>query len=171
MKPTKYIVLLSMCSALLLVSQMMLSFLPNVELVTLLLFIYCERFGFRFALVSSLIFSTLMGIVWGFGTWIIMYYIVWSLLVVIMSIANKKLKKEDHVALFLALLGLLFGILASVFHLFMYQSVTFAFAYFLNGVIFDLVHAFSNYILTLILYKKVSQSLFTIKSHYFKELN
>lgn len=171
MRRTKYIVLLSMCSALLLVSQMMLSFLPNVELVTLLLFIYCERFGFKFALSSSLIFSTLMGIVWGFGTWIMMYYIVWSLLVWIMYMAQKKLKKEDHVAFFLAMLGLLFGVLASVFHLFMYQSMTFAFAYFLNGIIFDLVHAFSNYILTLVLYKKVSQSFIGIKTHYFKELN
>ncbi len=170
MRKTKYIVLLAMCSALLLVVQMMLSFLPNVELVTLLLFIYCERFGLRFAITSSLIFSTLMGIVWGFGSWIILYYVVWTLLVSLMAIAQKKLKNDDHIAFFLAFLGLLFGLLSSLFMMFMYQSATFALAYFLNGIMFDLVHAFSNYILALVLYNKVSQSFQSIKHTYFKEL-
>ena len=68
-----------MLTALLLVSQVALAFLPNIEVVSLLIIIYTLFFK-RKTLYIIYLFALLEGLLYGFGTWWIMYLYVWTIL-------------------------------------------------------------------------------------------
>lgn len=147
---TRKIVLIAMLVTLLVTSQVSMSFIPNVEIVTLLLFIYTRHFGLSFTITASLIFTTILGIIWGFGTWVIMYYLIWPFYILLMYLMLPMLTNKDRTAYFLGFLGLLFGLLFSLEAMF-YSSFQLAIVYYIKGLPFDIIHMISNYILCIIL--------------------
>lgn len=163
---TKKIILISLLSSILIVGQVTLSFIPNVELVTLLLFIYTKQFGFKFSILVSIIFTTVMGIIWGFGTWVIMYYWIWPTLILLMALALKKLKSTDQYAFLLGSLALVFGALFALEPLLL-RSPELAVIYFIKGIPFYIVHICSNYIVTLTLFEPINRIVETYKNQKF----
>ena len=67
------LVVTALLAAILLLAQISLSFLPNIELVTLLLLCYTAVFPLRQVLGAVLVFDLLEGILYGFGLWWVMY--------------------------------------------------------------------------------------------------
>ena len=79
---TREIVTMGILSAILLAAQVSLGFLPNIELVTLLLIVYTLVLKKKVFFVIY-VFVLLEGMIYGFGLWWINYLYVWSVQAVI----------------------------------------------------------------------------------------
>ena len=150
---TKDIVLIGLLAALLKSSQMILSFLPNIEIVSLLILIFAIRLGAKRTVYITVLFSILNIMLWGLNLATIGYFFVWSGYGVVCSIFKKFLNTEIKVALFLASFGSIFGGLFALLYLPMGYS--YALSYWINGFIFDIVHAVSNFIVGLWVFKPI----------------
>lgn len=163
----KDIVLVGILSASLTAGKLALSFVPNVEIVTLLFIIYASIFGMKKSLFVALIFSTSEILIYGFSTWLLGYYIIWPLLVIIVSILKNVLKSEYSYAIIGALFGYLFGMFFAVIESLFY-GVAYGWTYWINGLLFDLVHGTSNFIIILTLYKPMTNLLLKLKDSYYQ---
>ena len=153
------LVLLSLFAASALALQVSLSFLPNVELVTLWFLLLGCVLTFKESLVVVFVFSILEALVWGFGDWVVAYLWIWSLWVFIVQFTKPFIKDKANLwALLGALYGFAFGFLFSIQHALMY-GFNMGVIYWIRGISFDIIHAFSNYSLILILYKPLSNLL------------
>jgi len=147
------LVIISMLAASLLAAQVLISFLPNIELVTLLLILYSCFLPRKDVFIVVIVFSILEALVWGFGDWVIGYLWIWNVLVILSQLFKPILKEnKDYWAVFASFWGLLFGLLFAVQHAVLY-SFSAGVAYYLKGLVFDVLHATGNYILVLILYE------------------
>ena len=85
---TREIVTMGILSAILLAAQVSLGFLPNIELVTLLLIVYTLVLKKKVFFVIY-VFVLLEGMIYGFGLWWINYLYVWSVQAVITLLFKK----------------------------------------------------------------------------------
>lgn len=159
---TKDIALIGVMIATIEAAKMALSFLPNIELVTLLIILYTLFFGYRILYVI-LAFILIEGCLYGFGIWWAMYAYIWPLL----ALLTHLFRKQDSVwfwSVFSGIYGLFFGALCAVSYFFIGGWRT-AFAWWISGIPMDVVHCISNFVLCLVLFlplktvlKKVSAS-------------
>lgn len=151
----KELVLYAALAALLLTVQVGLAFLPNIELVSLLLIVYTRVIGKK-ALYPLYIFVFAEGLIYGFGIWWVNYLYIWAILVFFTLVLQKIVtRKEDSVllwAVFSAIYGLLFGTLSSIPYLFI-GGFGLTATYIINGIPFDLLHCGGNLVVGLILIK------------------
>jgi energy-coupling factor transport system substrate-specific component len=143
-------------AALMFGSQVALSFLPNVELVSLLVILFAQHLGRR-ALFAIYVFVLLEGLLYGFGSWWLVYLYIWTVLYI-----AARLLRQMHAAVGWAIVsgifGLLFGFLSSFVYLFLlgfWGGVT----YFVQGIIFDLVHCAGNFVVALLLYRPLDAAM------------
>ncbi|MDY5345032.1 MAG: hypothetical protein SPG87_01260 [Eubacteriales bacterium] len=150
-KSAKYVCYVAIMAATLTVGKLALSFIPNVEVVTLLIICYSSTFGRKYAIPATLIFCTVEIAIYGFGTWVLLYYIHWNMLSVISSFALKK-QKLWVATLIAVLCTAFFGVLSTGI------DVIFAgaygvpkselgklySAYYVRGIWFYVVHVVSN---------------------------
>lgn len=73
----KDIALIGLLSASITAGKLALSFIPNVEIVTLLFIVYTIVFGFKKSIFVSIVFTTTDILIWGISTWITVYYFIW----------------------------------------------------------------------------------------------
>lgn len=146
----KDIVIIGMMSAILITVQVALAFLPNVELVSLLIILCTLILGYR-TLFIIYIFATCEIFLYGLGTWTINYLYVWTILFLI-TMAFRKERSPYFWAIISGLFGLSFGALCSFPYYFSGGIPTMA-AYWVSGIIFDLVHGAGNFVVALVLFK------------------
>ncbi len=146
----KELVLMALLSALLLVSQVGLAFLPNIEVVSLLIILYTLFFQKK-TLYIIYIFALLEGLIYGFGIWWIMYLYVWTIL---WGIAM--LLKEDKSPIIWAFVsgffGLFFGTLCSVPYFFT-GGVNMGLSWIVAGLQMDIIHGIGNFFVALVLFQ------------------
>lgn len=147
---TKDIVVLGMMSAILLVVQVALRSIPNVELASLLIIIYTLVFGPK-TIYSIYAFVLLEGMIYGFGTWWYGYLYIW-LFLYFAAIILRKLKSPFYWAVISGVFGLSFGALYSI-PFFIKGNFASGFAWWVNGIPYDLIHGPANFIITLVLFK------------------
>ncbi len=126
-----------------------LSFLPNVELVTLLIILYTLYFKDKICYVLSA-FLLLEGCWHGFGLWWVMYAYVWPLLAFLTYLMRKK-ESAWAFSILAGAFGLFFGALCSLSYLFI-GGIRTAFAWWVAGIPYDLIHGASNFILCRVLF-------------------
>ena len=97
---TRELVLFGALTAVVFVAQVLMGFLPNLELVTLLLLLYTVMFG-RKVFFIIYVFVLLEGFFYGFGLWWINYLYVWSVQALITLI----FRKQDSVVFWSILSG------------------------------------------------------------------
>ncbi len=156
---TLFVVRVAFMSALLTALKFALSFVPNVEVVTLLILVYGSCFGLIYALPATLIFCAVEIAVYGVGSWTILYFVYWPLLSLFSSLFLKG--KRVWLALIFAIVGsVLFGVLSAVCDTLLAlpnlteQDVSKYFvAYYLRGLTFDGIHIGTNVAVVLLLYK------------------
>jgi energy-coupling factor transport system substrate-specific component len=146
------IALIGLLSASVTGGKLALSFLPNVEIVTLLFIVYTVAFGFKRTLLVSFIFTTTEIFIYGFATWLLVYYFIWPLLILITTIIKKHARTEYGYAAIAGMFGLSFGAIFAISESFFY-GIAYGFTYWLRGVPFDILHGVSNFILALLLFK------------------
>lgn len=149
-------------AALLIALQVGLSFLPNMELVTLLIILMTCHFGKKSFLAVG-VFILAEGLIYGFHIWWINYLYIWPILVVVVLL----LRKGSHPllwAIVAGLFGLLFGALCSIPY-FITGGLGAGFSYIISGIPFDLIHCISNFFLVLLLFQPLSHTLDKILNH------
>lgn len=157
MRSVIQIVIIGMLASLTLASQVIMSFLPNVEIVTLLMIIYAISLPKGNAFFIVITFTILEGLVWGFGDWVFGYFWIWNLLVLLVTLLKPVIKdNNDGWAIFAGLWGLIFGLLFAIQWAALY-GITAGYAYWLKGLTFDIIHMVSNYIIVLLLYQPISR--------------
>lgn len=160
------IALIGILSASLTAGKLALSFIPNIEIVTLLFIIYASVFGLKKSLFVSLIFSTSEILIYGFSTWLLGYYIIWPMLIILVSTMKNRFNSEYVYATIGALFGYLFGMFFAVVESFFY-GVSYGWVYWINGLLFDLVHGTANFIIILTLYKPLLKVMVKLKDSYY----
>lgn len=144
------IVTIGVLSAILLVGQLGLAFLPNIEIVSTLIILYTQIYKKQvFSII--LVFVLLEGIIFGFGIWWISYLYIWNILALIVLIFQK-IDSAVLWAVVSGIFGLLFGALCAIPYL-LSGGPGAAFAYWSAGIPYDILHCCGNFALTLILYK------------------
>ena len=112
--PIRYIALVGVLAATLECAKLALSFLPNIEAVTLLTALFGYVFGI-WGIAAAFVFVTIEPIIYGFGPWVISYYIYWPLVALIfMLLGRVKLRNRVIVTAVAVLLTVFFGVLTSL---------------------------------------------------------
>lgn len=148
-KKTLELVVLALLGALLFVAQIALASIPNVEVVSLLIYLYAKIYGKK-ALVPVYIFVLLEGLLYGFTIWWVTYLYVWAILV-FLSIITKHESSTFVCAAVTSLFGLSFGLLCTIPTLIIGGPGA-AVTFFINGLPFDIAHFAGNLTAALVLY-------------------
>ena len=82
---TKTVALIGVMAASVECAKLALSFIPNVEVVSLLLALYGYVFGWM-GVVCAFVFVLTEILVWGVGSWLVSYLIYWPMLAFIFMI-------------------------------------------------------------------------------------
>lgn len=147
---TKDIVTMGLLSAILIIGQVGMSFLPNIEIVTPLILVYTLIFKKKvFYIVYAFVF--LEGLIYGFGIWWANYLYVWAILAIIVLL----LQKNQSVIIWAVVTGaygLVFGALCAI-PFFIAGGIGAGMAYWTSGIPFDLTHCIGNFVTTLIIFK------------------
>jgi energy-coupling factor transport system substrate-specific component len=156
----KDIVIIGMLSSLLIAVQVILAFLPNIELVSLLIILFTLLYK-RKALFIIFVFVLLEGFIYGFGLWWLNYIYIWFVLYFITRIFKKE-QSPFFWAVISGIFGLTFGAICSILYLFMgwfngnlITGFHSAIAYWITGIPFDIAHGISNFFIALFLFKPI----------------
>lgn len=145
---TKMLVVSAMLTAVLFAGQVGMQFLPNIEIVTLLIILYTRIYGKRvFAIIYA--FVLLEGLFYGFGIWWVSYLYIWSIFALIVLLI-----KSHSVILWSmvsGIFGLCFGFLCALPY-FVTGGIGAGLAYWGAGLYFDLLHCAGNVLLCAVLY-------------------
>jgi len=156
---------IGLLSASITAGKMVLSFVPNVEVVSLLFILYTVTFGLKRSLMVSIIFTTTEIFIYGFSTWLLVYYLIWPMLIIITATIKKTIKSEYGYATIAGLFGLFFGVFFAVIESFFY-GYAYGIAYWIRGIPFDVLHGVSNFIIVLVLFKPMEKVLAKISQSY-----
>lgn len=149
-------ILLTLLGVLMYVSQVIMSSLPNIELVTLLVILTTQKFGLK-ALYSIYIFVACEILTYGIHIWVINYLYIWAILCIVIYFL-RVLNNAIVFGLIAAIYGLLFGTLCSIPYFFT-GGISMGIAYIISGFGFDLIHCVANLVLTVVLYTPLKNAL------------
>jgi energy-coupling factor transport system substrate-specific component len=148
------ILLLGFFSAILIVVQvakaLIAPFLPNIELVSLFIIVYTLALEKKVFYIIY-VFTLVEGTIFGFDIWWFSYLYIWSILAITVLIF-RRMEKPFFWAIVSGVFGLLFGALTAIPTLFI-GGTGMAVAYWVNGIIFDLLHCAGNVIAAALLFK------------------
>ena len=133
-----------------------MSWLPNIEPVSLFVMLFAAVFGLK-SLYIVYVYVFLEIAVYGIGTWNIMYLYVWAIL----AIAAYFLRKQTHVfpwALLAGVFGLFFGALCAPVD-FLLGDIGYVLAKWASGIGFDVLHCAGNFALTLVAFQPLRKRL------------
>lgn len=155
------IVYIAVMTAIMEAAKIALNPVPNVELITLLVIVFTKQFGWKMTLPAVLIFAFVECTYWGFGTWSIVYFYMWPLLVFLTHL-NRNAESVWNYTVLSTAFGLTFGAFCSVVTL-IAAGLNAAFAWWIAGIPYDLIHGISNFIICLLLFRPLNQALEALK--------
>ncbi len=146
----KDIVVLSLISALMLISDLFMDWLPNIHLVGVLIVVATAVYR-GYALLVVYVYVLIQGLISGFALWWIPYVYIWVPLWVMVMLIPKKMPPKLQILLYVAvaaLHGFLFGTLYAPAQAIMFGlDFKGMIAWIIAGLYFDLIHGLSNLIL------------------------
>lgn len=162
---SRELILFGILGGIISVSQIALSFLPNIETVTLFIILFSLIYEKK-AIYIVATFVIVMGLIYGFGVWWFGYIILWPTL----SILTYKIKKFINgkylaLSLYSGAFGLLFGLFYSIPYG-IFGGINAGIAYWISGIPFDIVHGVGNYFIMLFLGEKLFNILNKLNTVY-----
>lgn len=146
------------------VAKISLSFLPNVELVSLFIILYTLYFK-RKIIYVIVIFVLMEGFLYGFSIWWVSYLYIWYLLAGLTYLFRRQQSAFCY-AMIGSLYGFSFGALLTpvtfLFQLFQTnfeQSLSFTFTWWIAGIPWDITHGISNFVVIFLLYTPLNNIL------------
>lgn len=148
-------------SAILLIGQVGMSYLPNIEIVSLLIYIYTQVYRKKVFFIIY-VFVFLEGCIYGFGLWWFGYLYIWSVLALIVLWSGRQQTSVIMTAVILGAYGLSFGMLYALPY-FIAGGWATGFSYWVSGIPFDLLHCAGNVAVSLICYRPLRTLLGKLK--------
>ena len=154
------VTLFGILSALTFGAKVAMSYLPNIEPVTLLLLVFGAVFGWK-SLFIAYVYVLAEILFYGIGTWNINYLYIWA----VPAAAGVLLRRWQHPVLWAVLsgvYGLLFGALCAPVDLCI-GGIGYAISKWVSGIPFDLAHCAGNFVLALLLFvplRKLTHNLY-----------
>ena len=151
--------------------KLVLAAIPNVEIVTVLLALYGYVFGI-YGVVAAFIFVSIEPLIYGFGSWVISYYIHWPMVaLVFMLLSRMKIKNRCILTLAAISLTAWFGVLSSLVDVGLFSGSFDRFwyrfgIYYARGVGFYVTQLICNATLFFLLFPYLSQKLLKIKKQF-----
>ena len=158
------LVLIGLMAATLEVGKFVLSFLPNVEVVTL----FCALFGYVFGgagVIATFVFIAIEPLIYGFGTWIISYCLYWPMVAIIFMLLGRANVRNRVILTGIAvLLTAWFGILTSLVDVGLFSGYFDRFfyrfgIYYIRGISFYVTQIICNAVLFPLLFRPLSTLL------------
>ena len=171
---TRDVCLIAILSATLTVGKMALSFIANVEVVTLLLTVYALTLPRSHVLIAAFTFIATEGFIWGAHIWIIMYLIHWPALVLCISFLKGKYAPLFGGIIAVLLTGL-FGVQTTVLEVLLlsnFRNIGFAKCFILRygtGIPYFITHIVSNACILSVLLYPMYRLMRSLARQYFKK--
>ena len=130
-------------------AKVAMSFLPNIEPVSLFVMVFATVLG-RKCLYPIYTYVALEILVYGIGTWNLMYLYIWAVLALLAWL----MRKQEHPlawALLSGGFGLAFGLLCAPVDFFL-GDIYYVVAKWTSGIIFDVYHCVGNFVIALLLF-------------------
>ena len=164
MKPSKAclsvreMVLFAILGSMTFAAKYVMSFLPNIEPVSLMVMLFAVVFGRKWVYPVYL-YVGLEILFYGISLWNINYLYIWAIL----AIAASCLRSMDSAlswALLSGIFGLAFGALCGIVDIFI-GGFGYAVTKWISGIPFDIAHCIGNFLIALILFKPLRTLLTT----------
>ena len=149
-------VLFAILGALTFAAKYVMSFLPNIEPVSLMVMLFAVVFGWKWVYPVYL-YVVLEILFYGISLWNINYLYIWAVLAVA-SIFLRKMQQPLLWAMLSGVFGLMFGALCGIVDIFI-GGFGYAAAKWVSGIPFDLLHCGGNFAIALVLWKPLHQLL------------
>lgn len=169
----RFAALVGIMAATLECGKLALAVIPNVEIVTVLTALYGYCFGAA-GVVAAFVFVTIEPWIWGFGSWLISYYIYWPLVSAVFLVLGKIRMKNRFVITGAAiLLTLFFGVLTSLVDVGLFtgsfDNFWYRFGiYYMRGIGFYAIQLAFNAAVFVALFPMLSEKLGNLKRKIFK---
>lgn len=150
------VVLFGVLGALTFAAKYVMSFLPNIEPVSLMIMLFAVTFGWK-ALYPTYIYVAMEILFYGINLWNVYYLYVWTVLLVA-AILMRKVQHPLAWATLSGVFGFLFGALCAIVNAFI-GGVGYAVAWWMSGLSFDLLHCVGNFVIALLLFKPLRSLL------------
>ncbi len=127
-----------------------MSFLPNIEPVSLMVMLFAVVFGKK-CLYPTYLYVTMEVLFYGLGLWNINYLYIWAVL----ALGAYLLRSMEHPlawAMLSGTFGLLFGALCGIVDIFI-GGPAYAVTKWVSGIPFDIAHCIGNFGIALVLFK------------------
>ena len=164
----KTVALVGVMAATLECGKLALSFLPNVEVVTLLCALYGYVFGWL-GVAAAVVFVCIEPLIYGFGSWILTYIIYWPLVAFIFMLLSRRGVKNRWLLTVVAVgMTVCFGILSSTIDTAILLGVNGAYfknlvIYYLRGSVFYIVQIVTNGVIFPLIFTFLAEKLRVIK--------
>ena len=147
---TRQLTTMGVLTAVLFMGQVLMAFLPNIEIISLLIILYTLFFGRKvFWMIYGFVF--LEGFLYGFGLWWFQYLYIWSILALVVLLLPRQTSAVFW-SIVSGFFGLGFGTLCTLPYLIAGGPAA-AFGYWVSGLGFDIAHCIGNVVLCLCLFK------------------
>ena len=169
--PARTIALVGIMAATVECGKLALAFVPNVEVVTFLLALYGYVFGI-YGVVAAFVFVSIEPLIYGFGTWVISYYIHWpTVALAFMLLAKLRFKNRWIITSAAVLLTAWFGVLGSLVDVGLFSGTFDRFwyrfgIYYVRGIRFYITQIICNAVLFPSLFPYLSKKLDKIKNQF-----
>lgn len=166
--PARMIAFVGIAAATLECGKLVLSFMPNVEVVTLLTALYGYVFGWA-GMCAATVFVCIEPLIYGINSWVITYFIYWPLVAfVFMMLRRARVKNRWIITLTAVGLTVFFGILSSIIDTAVMLGVneyyfTNLIIYYARGFVFYAVHIACNAVIFPLLFTFLAGKLRLIR--------
>jgi energy-coupling factor transport system substrate-specific component len=132
-------------------AKLVMSGLPNIEPVSLMVMLFAVTFGKK-AIYPIYIYVAMEILVYGISIWNVYYLYIWLVLAVAAYLMRRN-REPLLWAILSAVFGLSFGALCGITDIFVLGGVAPAAAKWTSGIMFDVIHCVSNFVITLLLFE------------------
>lgn len=126
-----------------------MSWLPNIEPVSLLVMLFAVTFGIK-CLFPIYVYVAMELLLFGIGDWSLMYLYLWALLA-LLAWCMRNVKDPLAWALLSGVFGLFFEVLGAPVYM-LFGGFSYAVAKCVSGILFSIYHCAGNFVLSLLLF-------------------
>lgn len=154
--PLAEIALFGVLGAMTFGAKYVMSWMPNIEPVSLLVMVYATVFG-RKCVFPIYVYVLLEILFYGLGLWNINYLYIWAVLAILVWLL-RKMEQPLAWAMLSGVFGLCFGALCAPVDVFI-GGFGYAVAKWVSGIPFDLAHCVGNFVIALLLFAPLRKLL------------
>ena len=143
-------VLFAILGAMTFAAKYVMSFLPNIEPVSLMVMLFAVVFGWKWVYPVYL-YVVMEVLFYGISLWNINYLYIWAILAVL-AMFLRDMKHPMAWAMLSGVFGLLFGALCGIVDIFI-GGFPYAVTKWVSGIPFDIAHCAGNFVIALLLFR------------------